>query len=87
MQSQSNVTFWVIDISIPLIPVIVKLFFIPKATRHWSLRKWFYFNHYEIINSSTITQRAKKQQNYWSAALIIALFMSIVSIFLYSSLS
>ena len=70
-------TALVADMAILVAFTIIKTYYYFKASRTWSLRRWFYFNHYEMVNaSSQKILKMRKLQNRFSLAFIIILVLS-----------
>lgn len=55
-----------------LILLVIKTILFFKATRKRSLRRWFYFNRVEVIDTgSNRTTRLRKTQNNLSVSLLV----------------
>ncbi len=73
--------FLIIDIAIFILLIIIKTVFYFRIKRRKTLARWFYFNRYSIVNSSSeISKGLKKSQNILSIILFVFTIFSVVFI-------
>jgi uncharacterized membrane protein len=62
--------------------IILKTIYFYRATRKRTLKRWFYFNQFHIVDASTDNiRRLRKWQNALSVILVILLLVSAVVVY------